>query len=65
MNWLDRFKDRKVIYGAGSVVSVLLVVGILIVAALLADWHQARLGPDPGPDPIPFRGHPEPAETGG
>ena len=42
MNWLDRFKDRKVIYGAGSVVSVLLVVGILIVAALLANWHQAR-----------------------
>lgn len=42
MNWLDRFKDRKVIYGTGSIVSVLLVVGILIVAALLANWHQAR-----------------------
>ena len=42
MNWLNRFKDRKVIYGAGSVVSVLLVVGILVVAALLANWHQAR-----------------------
>ncbi len=42
MNWLNRFKDRKVIYGTGSVVSVLLVVGILVVAALLANWHQAR-----------------------
>ncbi|MCX5891780.1 MAG: Gldg family protein, partial [Deltaproteobacteria bacterium] len=42
MNWLNRFKDQKVIYGAGSVVSVLLVMGILIVAAYLADWHQVR-----------------------
>ena len=42
MNWLDQFKNRKVIYGTGSIVSVLLVVGILIVAALLANWHQAR-----------------------
>jgi ABC-type uncharacterized transport system involved in gliding motility auxiliary subunit len=42
VNWLNRFKDRKVVYGTGSVVSVLLVVGILIVAALLGDWHQAR-----------------------
>lgn len=42
MSWMDRFKDRKVIYGTGSIVSVLLVVGILIVAALLADKHQAR-----------------------
>ena len=42
MNWLNRFKDRKVVYGTGSVVSVLLVVGILVVAALLADWHQSR-----------------------
>lgn len=42
MNWLNRFKDRKVIYGTGSVVAVLLVAGILIVASLLADWHQVR-----------------------
>lgn len=42
MNWRNRFKNPKLIYGTGSVVSVLLVVGILIVAALLADWHQVR-----------------------
>ena len=42
VNWRDQFKKRKVIYGAGSVVSVLLVVGILIVMALLANWHQFR-----------------------
>lgn len=42
MNWLDQFKNRKVIYGTGSIVSVLLVVGILIVIALLANWHQWR-----------------------
>jgi ABC-type uncharacterized transport system involved in gliding motility auxiliary subunit len=42
VNWLDRFKDQKVMYGAGSIVSVLLVVGILIVAAWLADWRQVR-----------------------
>ncbi len=42
MNWLNQFKERKVIYGAGSLVSVLLVLGILIVVGLLADWHQLR-----------------------
>ena len=42
MNWLDKFKNRKVIYGTGSIVSVLLVVGILIVIALLANWYQWR-----------------------
>ncbi len=42
MNWLNQFKDRKVVYGAGSIISVLLVVGILIVIALLANWRQWR-----------------------
>jgi ABC-type uncharacterized transport system involved in gliding motility auxiliary subunit len=42
VNWRERFKDQKVIYGTGSLVSVLLVVGSLIVAAWLADWHQVR-----------------------
>ena len=65
MNWLNRFKDRKVIYGTGSVVSVLLVVGILVVAALLADWHQARWDLTRGQTQSLSRAHPEPAETGG
>lgn len=38
----DRTDKRKVVYGASSVGSVLLVAGILIVAALLADGHQKR-----------------------
>lgn len=42
MNGPDQIKNRKTIYRTGSIVSVLLVVGILIVAALLADWHQVR-----------------------
>jgi ABC-type uncharacterized transport system involved in gliding motility auxiliary subunit len=42
VNWLDKFKNRKVIYGTGSIVSVLLVVGILIVIALLANWYPWR-----------------------
>lgn len=42
MNWREQFKNRKVIYGAGSIISVLLVLGILIVAAWLADWQQVR-----------------------
>ena len=42
MNWRERFKDQKVMYGTGSLVSVLLVVGSLILAAWLADWHQVR-----------------------
>jgi ABC-type uncharacterized transport system involved in gliding motility auxiliary subunit len=42
VTWLDQIKNRKVAYGAGSIVSVLLVAGILVVAALLADWHQVR-----------------------
>ena len=42
MDPLDRLKNRKVVYGAGSLASVLLVAGVLIVAALLANWHQVR-----------------------
>ena len=42
MDPLDGFKNRKVVYGAGSLASVLLVAGVLIVVALLADWHQVR-----------------------
>ncbi len=38
----DGLKRRKVVYGAGSLASVLLVAGVLIVVALLADWHQVR-----------------------
>jgi ABC-type uncharacterized transport system involved in gliding motility auxiliary subunit len=40
--WRDQLQKRRVIYGAGSAVSVLLVIGILIVVALLASWHQIR-----------------------
>ena len=42
MSWRDRFQNRRMRYGAGSVVSVLLVVGILGLAALLAGWHPMR-----------------------
>lgn len=42
MNWRAQLKNRRVIYGTGSIVSVLLVLGILIVVALLANWHQVR-----------------------
>ena len=42
MSWLDQFKNRKVVYGGGSLASVLLVAGILIVVALLADRHQVQ-----------------------
>ena len=38
MSWRDRFQSRSVRYGAGSAVSVLLVVGILGLAAGLAGW---------------------------
>ncbi len=43
MNWRAPLQNRKVIYGTGSVVSVLLVAGILIVAALLADRYQWKI----------------------
>ena len=42
MSWRDRFQSRRLRYGAGSIVSVLLVVGILGLAALLASWHPMR-----------------------
>jgi ABC-type uncharacterized transport system involved in gliding motility auxiliary subunit len=38
----DRFLKRNVLYGAGSVASVLLVVGILVLVALLANWQSMR-----------------------
>jgi ABC-type uncharacterized transport system involved in gliding motility auxiliary subunit len=42
VTWGNPFKNRHVLYGAGSVVSVLLVVGILVLASLLAGWHPLR-----------------------
>jgi ABC-type uncharacterized transport system involved in gliding motility auxiliary subunit len=42
VSWVDRFKKRQVLYGAGSALSVVLVVGILILASLFANWHQLR-----------------------
>ena len=42
MSWRNPFQSRKVLYGAGSVASVLLVVGILCLASLLANWHPMR-----------------------
>jgi ABC-type uncharacterized transport system involved in gliding motility auxiliary subunit len=38
----DSFQKRKVLYGAGSVVSVVLVLGILVVVSLLANWFPRR-----------------------
>jgi len=42
VSWRDRFHSRGVRYGAGSIVSVLLVAGILGLAAGLAGWHPLR-----------------------
>lgn len=42
MSWRDRFQRRNVLYGAGSVLSVLLVVGILLLASLLVTWRPMR-----------------------
>lgn len=42
MNWREQIKNRKLIYGTGSILSVLLVSGILIVVALLAGRYQTR-----------------------
>ena len=42
MSWRDLFQKRRVLYGAGSVASVLLVLGILVLAALLANWRPMR-----------------------
>ena len=35
-------QKRRVIYGAGFAASILLIIGILIVVALLANWRYAR-----------------------
>ncbi len=42
MSWGDSFQKRKVLYGAGSAVSVLLVLAILVVVSLLATWFPRR-----------------------
>jgi ABC-type uncharacterized transport system involved in gliding motility auxiliary subunit len=42
VSWGNPFKNRHVLYGAGSALSVLLVVGILLLASLLANWHPLR-----------------------
>jgi len=42
VDWRDQFKKRRVIYGASSAASVLLVIGILLVVALLANWRHLR-----------------------
>jgi ABC-type uncharacterized transport system involved in gliding motility auxiliary subunit len=42
VSWRDRFQKRNVLYGAGSVASVLLVLGILFLVALLTSWHPMR-----------------------
>ena len=42
MSWGNPFKNRHVLYGTGSVLSVLLVLGILFLASLLANWHPLR-----------------------
>jgi ABC-type uncharacterized transport system involved in gliding motility auxiliary subunit len=42
VSWGDRFKKRQLLYGAGSALSVVLVVGILLLVSLLANWHPMR-----------------------
>ena len=42
MDWRNQLQKRRVIYGAGSAASVLLVIGILVVVALLANWRFLR-----------------------
>ena len=42
MSWTDSFRKRQVLYGAGSAVSVLLVLAILVVVSLLANWFPRR-----------------------
>jgi ABC-type uncharacterized transport system involved in gliding motility auxiliary subunit len=42
VSWRDRFLKRNVLYGAGSVASVILVLGILVLVALLTNWHPMR-----------------------
>jgi ABC-type uncharacterized transport system involved in gliding motility auxiliary subunit len=42
VSWRDRLPKRNVLYGAGSVASVLLVLGILFLISLLANWYPQR-----------------------
>jgi ABC-type uncharacterized transport system involved in gliding motility auxiliary subunit len=42
VSWRDRFQNRNVLYGAGSMASVLLVLGILFLVGLLTSWHPMR-----------------------
>jgi len=42
VSWRDRFQSPRVLYRAGSVASVLLVLGILVLAGLLANWRPMR-----------------------
>jgi len=42
VSWRDLFQKRRVLYGAGSVASVLLVLGTLVLAGLLANWRPMR-----------------------
>lgn len=42
MSWREQVKKRTVVYGAGSAAAVLLVAGILIVAALLSERYHLR-----------------------
>jgi ABC-type uncharacterized transport system involved in gliding motility auxiliary subunit len=42
VDWRNQWQKRRLIYGAGSAASVLLVIGILVVAALLANWRSLR-----------------------
>jgi ABC-type uncharacterized transport system involved in gliding motility auxiliary subunit len=42
VSWRDRFQRRNVLYGAGSVASVVLVLGILFLISLLANWYPER-----------------------
>ena len=42
MSWRDHFQKRNVIYGGSSAVSIILVVGILVLAGLLANRFPLR-----------------------
>jgi ABC-type uncharacterized transport system involved in gliding motility auxiliary subunit len=42
VDWRNQMQKRRIIYGAGSAVSVLLVIGILSVVGLLSNWRHFR-----------------------
>lgn len=42
MSWGNRLHKRTMLYGAGAALSALLVVGILVLVGLLANWHPQR-----------------------